>query len=35
MNDTVATTATLRDGLGMMVLMGLVTAATLWGGVLG
>ena len=29
------TTATLRDGLGMMVLIGLVTAATVWGGVLG
>lgn len=29
------TAQTLRDGLGMMVLVGLVTAATVWGGVLG
>lgn len=28
-------TATLRDALGMTVLIGLVTAATVWGGVLG
>ena len=27
--------STLRDGLGMMVLVGLLTAATVWGGVLG
>ena len=26
---------TLRDGFGMVVLVGMVTAATLWGGVLG
>ena len=27
--------ATLRDALGMTVLIGLLTAATVWGGVLG
>lgn len=30
-----STTPTLRDGFGMLVLIGLVTAATVWGGVLG
>ena len=29
------TSSTLRDGLGLMVLIGIVGAATMWGGVLG
>lgn len=28
-------TETLRDGLGLVVLMGLVSAATMWGGLVG